>query len=66
MSYVGIATSLGLVVEVPMVLRSLSISLAAVPDADLPIPFDLGLITMLDSGTNNSDFGRIEIGRAHV
>jgi len=59
MSYVGIATSLGLVVEVPMVLRSLSISLVAVPDADLPIPFDLGLIAMLDSGTNDSDFGRI-------
>jgi len=59
MSYVGIATSLGLVIEVPMVLRSLSVSLAAVPDDDLPIPFDLGLIAMLDSGTNDSEFGRI-------
>jgi len=59
MSYVGMATSLGLVVEVPMVLRSLSISLAAVPNANLPIPFDLGLIAMLDSGTNDSDFSRI-------
>jgi len=59
MSYVGMATSLGLVVEVPMVLRSLSVSLAAVPNANLPIPFDLGLIAMLDSGTNDSDFSRI-------
>ena len=59
MSYVGMATSLGLVVEVPMVLQSLSVSLAAVPNANLPIPFDLGLIAMLDSGTNDSDFGRI-------
>ena len=59
MSYVGIATSLGLVIEVPMVLRSLSVSLAAAPNADLPIPFDLGFIAMLDSGTNNSEFNRI-------
>ena len=42
-----------------MVLRSLSVSLAAVPNANLPIPFDLGFIAMLDSGTNNSEFNRI-------
>ena len=59
MSYVGIATSLGLVIEVPMVLRSLSVSLVAAPNADLPIPFDLGFIAMLDSGTNNLEFNRI-------
>ena len=59
MSYVGIATSLGLVIEMPMVLQSLSVSLAAAPNADLPIPFDLGFIAMLDSGTNDSEFNRI-------
>src|ERR1700761_6674308 len=42
-----------------MVLQSLSVSLAAVPNADLPIPFDLGFIAMLDSGTNDSEFSRI-------
>ena len=59
MTYVGIATSLGLVIEVLMVLQSLSVSLAAAPNADLPIPFDLGFIAMLDSGNNDSEFNRI-------
>jgi hypothetical protein len=59
MSYVGIATSLGLVIEVPMVLRSLCASLAALPDGELPIPFDSEFIRLLDSGTNDEELARI-------
>ena len=59
MSYVGMATATGQVVEVPIVLRSLAASLAQVPCAELPIPFSLGFVAMLEVGTNIEQFGRI-------
>ncbi|KIM39385.1 hypothetical protein M413DRAFT_29535 [Hebeloma cylindrosporum] len=59
MSYVGIATTMGLVVEVPIVLRSLAVSLGPVPTDELPIPFDLGFIALLEVGTNCDQFGRV-------
>ena len=59
MSYVGMATATGQVVEVPIVLRSLAASLAQVPRAELPIPFDLGFVAMLEVGTNVEQFGRV-------
>jgi hypothetical protein len=59
MSYVGMATATGQVVEVPIVLRSLAASLAQVPTAELPIPFDLGFLAMLEVGTNDEQFGRV-------
>lgn len=65
MSYVGMATSTGQVVEVPMVLRSLAASLAQVPRAELPIPFDLGFLAMLEVGTNVEQFGRVVKGYEH-
>ena len=59
MTYVGAATSLGLVVEVPIVLRSLCASIGAAGLDELPMEYDAELIALLDSGTNSNQFGRI-------
>lgn len=58
-SYVGIATSLNLVVKVLIIVRSLSLFLLAVSDAELPIPFNLGFITMLNSGSSDPSYAQI-------
>jgi hypothetical protein len=47
------------VVDVPIVLRSLSVSLASVASADLPIPFDLAFLAMLEGGTNPDQCERV-------
>ena len=57
MTYVGAATSLGLVVEVPIVLRSLCASIGAAGLDELPMEYDAELIALLDSGTNSNQFG---------
>ena len=57
MSYVGIATSLNLVVDISIILHSLSLSLLAVPNKDLPIQFDTGMIDMVHSGTTGPPYG---------
>ncbi|KIM38779.1 hypothetical protein M413DRAFT_29731 [Hebeloma cylindrosporum] len=59
MSYVSIATTMGLVVEVPIVLHFLAVPLGPVPTDELPIPFDLGFIVLLEVGTNCDQFGRV-------
>ena len=59
MSYVGLAFATGQVVDIPIILRSLTVSLANVPSADLPIPFDLGFLEMLQVGTNDEELGRV-------
>ena len=59
MSYVGIATSLNLVVKVLIIVQSLSLFLLAVSDAELPIPFNLGFITMLNSGSSDPSYAQI-------
>ena len=59
MSYVGMATATGQVVDVPIVLRSLTASLAHIPITQLPIPFDLGFIATLEVGTNDQQFARV-------
>ncbi len=59
MSYVGIGTAVGQVIDVPIVLRSLAASLASVSAVDLLIPYDLGLLSMLDCGTNYKEYGRV-------
>src|SRR6266567_36539 len=59
MSYVGIGTAVGQVIDIPIVLRSLAASLASVSAVDLPIPYDLGLLSMLDCGTNYEEYGRV-------
>ncbi|KAF8954528.1 hypothetical protein BDZ97DRAFT_1864547 [Flammula alnicola] len=59
MSYIGIATGVGQIVEVPIVLRSLADSLAMVSDADLPVEFDSAFIATLDVGTTEEQFWRV-------
>ncbi|KAF8952217.1 hypothetical protein BDZ97DRAFT_2066652 [Flammula alnicola] len=59
MSYIGIATGVGQIVEVPIILRSLADSLAMVSDADLPVEFDSAFIATLDVGTTEEQFGRV-------
>jgi len=66
MSYVGIATSVGQLVEVPITLRSLAGSLAVVSEAELPISYDLGLIAMLDCGTRSEQYGRVVNSYLHA
>ena len=52
MSYVELTTSLGLVINVPIILHSLANSLAPILTVDLPVHYDLGVIATLDTGTN--------------
>ncbi|KAF8965104.1 hypothetical protein BDZ97DRAFT_1813684 [Flammula alnicola] len=59
MSYIGIATGVGQIVEVPIVLRSLADSLAMVSDADLPVEFNSAFIATLDVGTTEEQFWRV-------
>ena len=57
MSYVGITTSLNLVMDVPIMLHSLSLSLLAVHNKHLPIQFDTTMIDMVHSGTTGQPYG---------
>src|ERR1700676_1300393 len=50
MSQIGFATSIGLVVEVPILLRSLADSLAEVDLDHLPLGFHPSLLAVLDDG----------------
>lgn len=59
MSYVGMATSVGQVMVIPIILRSLAESLACIRPADLPITFDSSFIALLDVGTTEEQFSRV-------
>ena len=50
MLYVGLTTSLSLVINVPIILRSLANSLALILTVDLLVHYDLGVIATLDTG----------------
>ncbi len=65
MSYVRIATSVGQVIEVLIILRSLATSLAVVSEDELPISYDLGFIAMLICGTRSDQYGRVVNSYAH-
>ncbi len=49
MQYVGVASSVGLPVQVPLMLRSLADSLAFVPESDLPIKIDKDFLAWMGS-----------------
>lgn len=55
MSYVGLAASASVYLEIPIVLRSLAVSLGHRREEDLPIEFDLGFISLLEIGTRPTD-----------
>ncbi|KAF8157791.1 hypothetical protein BJ912DRAFT_1070078 [Pholiota molesta] len=59
MSYVGLATSIGLVVDVPFVVRSLGDSLGMLNEPSLPLVVEVGFIDTLAAGTNSEQFGRV-------
>ena len=52
MFYAGLGTSLGLVMNVLIILHSLAKSLALIPTVDLLVHYDSALIATLDTGTN--------------
>ena len=52
MLYVGLTTSLSLVINVLIILHSLADSLALILTVNLPVYYDLGVIATLDTGTN--------------
>lgn len=55
MSYVGIGASIGIQMEVPILLRSLADYFANLKEVALPVRFDLEFIHMLEGGTKPSD-----------
>jgi hypothetical protein len=59
MSFLGTATATGVVVEVPIILRSLADSLAHQPYEDLPLLFHPDLLATLDAGTDLDNYGSL-------
>jgi hypothetical protein len=60
MSYVGLAASAGIVVEIPLVVRSLADSLGTFSDTGgKRIPLDLGLRQIIEAGADIEEFGRV-------
>uniref|UniRef100_A0A8H7Y6J3 Uncharacterized protein n=1 Tax=Psilocybe cubensis TaxID=181762 RepID=A0A8H7Y6J3_PSICU len=56
-SYVGLATSTGQVIDVPIILRSLADSLALIPPENLPIPFDVRFLEVMECAPReNAEF----------
>lgn len=55
MTYVGLAASASVYLEIPIVLRSLATSFGHLPEDDLPIEFDIGFISLLEIGTRPTD-----------
>ncbi len=49
MQYVGVACSVGMAVQLPLILRSLADSLAFVPASDLPIKIDKDFLSWMGS-----------------
>jgi len=59
MGYAGMAAATGQVLDIPIVLRSLSTSLALITKANFPVPFDSEFVALLEVGTTDEEFGRV-------
>ena len=59
MSWVGVANAIGLVIEVPILLRSLADSLADINFQDFPLRFHPSLLAALDDGVANESPSRL-------
>lgn len=59
MSHVGLAASVGVVVEIPLVVRSLADGLGTFSDTGRRIPIDIGLLQTIAAGTDIDEFGRV-------
>jgi hypothetical protein len=55
LSYVGVATSIGQVVEVPLIVRSLAESIATLQEDQLPVGFDYDFMLSLDADLSVQD-----------
>ena len=53
MSFVGIGTSLGMPVEIPIIIHSLADCLEMVNDEILPLPFNTKFLATLDIGAHD-------------
>ena len=49
LSYIGIGTSIGQPLKVPILLRSLAVGLASLDEKDLPVSFDIDFLMTLDT-----------------
>ena len=65
MCFVGIAMAIGQIFDIPIVLRSLAMSLSSNCRVKLPIPFNLGFVAMLEVGTNGNQMDRVVDSYAH-
>lgn len=67
MCFVGMATAIGQVFDIPIVLRSLAVSLSLFSESKikLPMSFDLGFVAMLEVGTNENQMDRVVNSYAH-
>ena len=65
MCFVGIATAIGQIFDIPIVLHSLAMSLSSNCGVKLPIPFNLGYVAMLKVGMNGNQMDRVVDSYAH-
>lgn len=59
MSHIGLATSIGGVLEIPFILRSLADSLGMYSNTRTALRIDIGIMNALATGTDIDDFGRV-------
>ena len=65
MCYISMATAMGLNFDIPIVVRSLAMSLFSQNRMKLPIPFDFGFIAMLEVGMNDNQMDKVVHSYAH-
>ncbi|KAF8173464.1 hypothetical protein BJ912DRAFT_1065164 [Pholiota molesta] len=58
MSYVGMAASIGIAVDIPIILRSLADSFGMHTGPEQPVKFDIAFISVLATETGSNQFGR--------
>lgn len=59
LSIIGVGNTLGLLIDVPIIVRSLVDSFAFVGEDELPLPMTSDFLTLLDTGTDPRRHGRI-------
>lgn len=59
MTYIGLATSICMHIEIPIVLRSLASSFTSMPKAKSPAKFDLDFLALLEAGAKYNEPGYV-------
>ena len=65
MCFIGLATLMGLIVEIPIIVHSLGTCFMSDGNEDQPMPFDMDFIAMLKVGTNDEQVDRVVESYAH-